>query len=244
MLAGWWLDAGATAGNPYIEFRAAEIKRCEAIDPAEYQSGLLFNPDGHRSFYARSVCFQNAAVKFRDAALCAQVKERWSLFSSSWGYSTKHCRELVAAGMAADRKSLEETKGHYKKGAVRLRDFRVVRNGNGSDFDIIPSLEPGYAHGYMLRFELIDAEGAGGGVLFASSGFHLKGGDNIWIFVRQADIRQRFPRFELQRTYRMRATLVLSIGFGGQGGMLSDAFIERVFPATERTQTLVKEIAF
>jgi hypothetical protein len=244
VLAGWLSDAGAAAGNPYVEFRAAAVKRCEAIDRAEYQSGLLFNPDGYRSFYVRSACLQRAAVKFRDASLCARVRQRWSLISSSWGYSAKRCRELVDEGAAADGKALEEAKGRYAKGAVRLRDFRIERNGNGRDFDIIPAFDGGYAHGYTLRFEIIDAERMPGSVLLESSGFHLKGGDNVRIFVRQADVRQRFPHFQLGRPYRVRGTLTLSVGHGGQSGMWSDAFIARVFPAAARTEVLVKEAVF
>ena len=234
----------AAAGNLYVEQRAAAVKRCEAIDPREHQSGLLFNPDGYRSFYRRSACFQDAAVLFRDEALCKQVKERPSFFSSSWGYSGKRCRQLASEGMAADRKVLEELRSSYVKGAVRLRDFRIERNGNGRDFDIIPVFDPGYPHGYMLRFEIIDTEDRDGAVLLDYSGFHLGANNNIRIFVRQEDIRKRFVQFELDRIYRVRGTLTLSIGYGGQSGMRSDAFIERVFPVAERSRFVEKDVKF
>ena len=243
LLAGWLADAVAAAGNLYVEQRAAAVKQCEAIDPGEYQSGLLFNPDGYRSFYLRSSCFQRAAALFRDEALCKPVKERWSFFSSSWGYSEKRCRRLVAEGLEADRKVLEELRARYKS-AVRLRDFRIERSGNGRDFDIIPSFDPGYPHGYMLRFEIIDTEDRDGAVLLDSSGFHLGANNNIRIFVRQEDIRKRFLPFELDRIYRVRATLTLDIGYGGQSGMRSDAFIERVFPAAERSRFVEKDVRF
>lgn len=244
LLASLHAGAAAATGNLYVEQRAAAVRRCEAIDPKEYQSGLLFNPDGHRSFYERSACFQRAAVLFRDPALCAQVKERRSLFSSSWGYSAKRCRELVAEGIAADREALEEMRGRYAKGAVRLRDFRLERNGNGRDFDIIPVFDPGYAHGYWLRFEIIDTEDRDGAVVLDASGFHLDGKNNIRIFVRQEDIRKRFVQFELDRIYRVRGTLTLDVGYGGQSGMRSDAFIERVFPAMERSRFVEKDVRF
>lgn len=242
VLAGWLIDAAAA--NNYAEMRSAAVKRCEAIDPSEYQSGLAFNPEGYRSLYVRSACFQRAAVMFRDESLCAQVRERWSLLWSSWGYSGKRCRALVTEGAAADRKSLEEMKSRYRKAAVTLRDFRIEMNGNGRDFDIIPSFDPGYAHGYTLRLEIVDAGAAGESVPVATSGFHLGGNENIRLFVTQADMRRRFPRFELARPYRVRGTLILEVGNGGQGGMWSDAFIERVFPVSARSKSLVKEIAF
>jgi hypothetical protein len=244
VLAGWLLIPGAAAGNSYDELRSAAVKRCEAIDPSKHQSGLIFNPDGYRSFYVRSACFQDTAVTFRDESLCVQVKQRRSLFSSSWGYASKRCRQLVTEGMAADRKALEEQKSRYMKGAVRLRDFRIERNGNGRDFDIIPAFNTGYAHGYTLRFEIISAPATTGSVLLDTSGFYLDGNNNIRIFVRQSDIRRRFPHFELGHPYRVRATLILNVGNGGQGGRWSDAFIERVFPAAGRSTFLVKEVTF
>lgn len=242
-LAGPPVDP-ASAANRYAEQRSAAVTRCEAIDPAEYQSGLLFNPDGYRSFYARSACLQKAAVMFRDESLCARVRQRRSLFSSSWGYSGKRCRQLVAEGAAADRKALEETRSRYREGAVSLRDFRIERNGNGRDFDIIPSFDPGYAHGYRLRFELIGAGAAAESVPVAASGFFLRGNENIRMFVTRAGIRERFPRFEPARPYRVRGTLSLDVGYGGQSGMWSDAFIERVFPVADRSQSLVREVTF
>ena len=145
---GLLLDVTFAFPSGYTELRRAALKQCQAIDPADYQSGLFFNPDGYRSYYVRSECFQKTAVQFRDEALCAEVRQRVSLLSSSWGYSRTRCRELVAQGVAADRKTLEEIKRLYIKGAVTLRDFRVERNGNGRDFDIIPSFAGDYAHGY------------------------------------------------------------------------------------------------
>ena len=236
-------EAGAAAGSGYTEMRAAAVKRCDAIDPAEYQTGLMLNPDGFRSYYARSACFQRAAVEVRDESLCAQVRRRWSLFASSWGYSGAHCRQLVEEAVAGDRKALEEEKNRYRQGAVKLSDFRVERNGNGRDFDLVPAFESGWAHGYMLRFEIVEAQ-AGGSVLLDANGFYLSGNDNIRIFVRQADIRQRFPGFEPGRSYRVRGTLTLSVATGRVGGSWSDAFVERVFPAAERSQALVKDVTF
>lgn len=205
---------------------------------------MIFNPDGYRSVYYRSACFQDAAILYRDESLCTQVKERWSLFFSSWGYSGERCRKLVTEGQAADRQALENMKNRYLKGAVTLVDFRIERNGNRRDFDIIPSFSVGEAHPYLLSFEIIGADPSQRAVLLHSSSFHLDGNNNIRIFVRQTDVRRRFPRFELGRPYRVQGTLIFSVGSGGQGGRWSDAFIERVFPEAERSTFLEKEITF
>jgi hypothetical protein len=218
--------------NPYPSRREAAVKRCEAISAKEYQTGLFFNPDGYRSYYVRSQCFQDAAVLFRDRDLCDEVRRRWSLFSSSWGYSAANCRKLVATGLERDRRELVRKKAAYAAGPVRVVSLRVERNGNGRDIDLVPSFAPGLPGSYHLRVEVID----GAGIVIDSTGYYLRGNDNIRGFVRQSDLRALLPGYAPGRTYHLRATLVYDVGFGGQSGMWSDAFIERIFPASARTQ--------
>ena len=126
-VVGLLFDVKSLFSASYDELRSAAVTKCQAIDPAEYQSGLFFNPDGYRSYYVRSECFQRTAVQFRDEALCTEVRQRFSLLSSSWGYSRARCRELVGQGVATDRTTLEEIKRLYIKGAVTLRDFRIEK---------------------------------------------------------------------------------------------------------------------
>ena len=244
VLAGVLLAVTPAVGATYAELRSAAVKQCQAIDPAEYQTGLMFNPEGYRSFYVRSECFQRAAVQFRDEALCAEVKRRFSLLSSSWGYSHAHCRELVTQGLAADEKALEEMKRQYKNGAVILRDFRVERNGNGRDFDVIPTFGGAYAHGYRLTFEIVRTDPGAAPILLHSSGYHVDGNSNLRVFIRQDEVRGRFPDFALEHPYTVRATLILDIGIGGSAGYWSDAFIERVFPIRERSHALTRDVRF
>ena len=244
LFVGFSLFATPVLAASYDELKAAAVKNCRAIDPAEYQSGLFFNPDGYRSYYVRSECFQRTAVQFRDAALCAEVKQRRSLFSSSWGYSSTRCRELVAEGIAADGKILEEIKRQYLQSPMRLRDFRVERNGNGRDFDIIPSFTGAYAHGYTLRFEIVQPGRGKEAALLHSSGYYVDGNSHLRIFIRQDDVRKRFPEFALNRPYTVRGTTIFDVGNGGQAGWWSDIFIERIFPLRERSQSLDREVRF
>jgi hypothetical protein len=48
----------------------------------------------------------------------------------------------------------------------------------------------------------------------------------------------------LERSYRVRGTLTLDVGTGGQSGMWSDAVIVRVFPISERSKMLAKDVTF
>ncbi len=236
---------GLAVGATYRELRAAGIKRCESIDAAQYQSGLAFNPDGYRSYYVRSQCYQSVALEFRDERLCSEVKQRRSLLWSSWGYAKANCQKLVREGIGADRKILEARKRGYLRKPVWLRDFRIETNGNGRDFDIVPSFVGPAANAYTLRFDIVlDSQATTQTVLLHRAGYHISGSSNLRIYVRQQDIRQRFPQFALGYPYRVRASLVLAIGFGGESGKWSDEFIENNFSAKERTQTLEKQIKF
>lgn len=237
-------NTGLAFSVTYGELRSAGVKRCEAINGADYQSGLALNPDGYRSYYVRSECFQRIAVEFRDQPLCSQVKERWSLLSSSWGYSKGNCQKLVREGIASDRKILEDRKNRYLQSAVRLMDFRIEANGNGRDFNIVPAFTGEAGGGYWLRFELLLTAPLAQTVLVHSDGYHISGNSNLSLFVRQEDIRKRFPQFTLNHPYLVRASIVLAIGIGDQQGKWSDEFIDQVFPAKQRTQILEKEVRF
>ena len=233
------------AANDYAEQRIAAIRQCEPIDPKQYHTGLIMNPDGYRSYYLRSQCFQRAAIKFRDPELCGEVRRRRALFSSSWGYSEKNCRKLVAAGIAEDRDALDAMKAEYESGHVRITDFTVLRNGNGRDFDIIPRFAGQGEHGYELRFDILPAGTGSAPVLLHATGFYLKGTENrIRIYVKRADLRTQFPAFREDVPYTVRATLTYSTGYGTLAGKWSDAFIEDHFPVAARSQDLVKEVTF
>lgn len=245
LFAALALLSAVALANDYGEQRAAAIRKCQATDPKEHHTGLALNPDGYRSYYLRSLCYQKAAIKFRDPGLCAQVRQRRALFSSSWGYSKSNCRKLVAGGIDKDRETLDAMKEQYDSGHIRITDFTVERNGNGRDFDIIPRFAGDGEHAYQLDFEIIRDESGAAPVPLYTSGFYLKGAENnIRLFVTQAELRKRFPEFRLDSTYAVRATLTYSTGYGSQAGKWSDTFIESRFPVAERSQSLVKEVTF
>ncbi len=249
VLAGLALCSAPAPAFPAVgEYDAQEadaIRKCEAVDGREYQTGLYFNPDGYRSYYVRSLCFQEVAVAFRDVELCERVRQRRALLSSSWGYSKSNCRKLVGQGVDKDRETIDAMKEAYAQGHVRLAGFRVERDGNGRDIDIIPQFSGEGAHAYELRFELIPAGDNARPVLLDASGFHLAGAsDSIRIYVRAADIRRRFPEFTLGRYFTVRAALTYAVGTGSYQGRWSPDFIDSRFPEAQRTQTLSREVCF
>lgn len=114
--------------------------------------------------------------------------------------------------------------------------------GNGRDFDIIPELTGTYAHGNTLTFEILPDAGAPR--LLYTTGSYLDERSNLRYYVPQATIRQQFPAFAANRSYTVRATVTLDVGFGGQSGDWSPALIERVFPVRERTHSLTRKVMF
>jgi hypothetical protein len=235
------LSAASLFASDYTERRAVAVQTCENIDKNESQTGLIFNPDGYRSFYVRSECLQKVAVQFRDASLCSQVRRRWSVFSS-WGISSSNCRKLVAQKTGSDRTALEELKRAYVTGAMRLESLRVERNGNGRDFDLKPTFAGSYPHGYLLTFELLPPNHAP--VLIHSNGYYVDQPSDLSIYIRQSDIRARFPEFELNHHYHLRATITLSVPVGDMDSTWPDSFVESVFPARERSTAITIDAEF
>jgi hypothetical protein len=82
---------------------------------------------------------------------------------------------------------------------------------------------------------------ASGCATFAS--IFLDEKSNLRIYVPQADIKKQFSGFPLNRSYTVRAT-VLDVGFGGPSGYWSPAFIDGVFSAQERSQSLTRQATF
>lgn len=226
----------ASPASDYEARKARAKQQCDAIDPNAYQTGLLFNPDGYRSYYVQSDCFQKVAIQFRDSSLCERVRRRWSLFSSSWGISSAQCQKLVSEGVQADRAELEKEKQLYTAGPIRLLRFQIERNGNGRDFDLIPEFSAGHAHGFRIIFEIVGVSQQP--ILLHSDGYYVDANSRLRIFVRQADIRSRFPQFQIDHAYNVRATIIFSVGMGGASGYWSDEFIESVFPLRERSQSV------
>lgn len=235
-------SAGTPPQDPssYDSRRAADVTRCKGIDSSAYQTGLFMNPDGYRSFYLRSQCFQETAIRYRDDRLCSNVRRRYALTSSSWGYSASRCRALVKEGRTADDKVVDDLKARYARGHLTLRDFELKLNGNGRDFDVLPAFSGGPGAGYSMTIDAIPPRGAP--VLIFRNGYFLDATSIMNIYVRREDARQRFPALPQEGPQRLRVTITLSMPVGNNDAVWNDAFIERAFPARERSQAITKDV--
>lgn len=235
-----WASATEAETNQLVERHTTAVNKCKAIDPDEYRSGLAFNPDGYQSYYVRSQCFQRVAIDFRNPALCSEVSRRLALFSSSWGYSERNCRKLVKEKLKKDRIYIEEDKAKVANKLVRLNDFTVTASGNGRDFNLSPTFTSGHGHSYRLDITLIDPQDSTHHALIHSEGYRLNGKGNILIRLQTKEIRERFPKFTLNRPYTVEANLVLVTG----SASMNEEFINEVWPLEDRSQTITKTITF
>lgn len=216
---------------------------CEQIDPRDYETGMWLNSEGYRSYYKQSMCFQRAAVEFRDAPLCDKVRRRFALFSSSWGYTRDNCRSLVETAQAEDRAKLQQLRQQYLAGPVKLTSLTVEKNGNGRDYDFIPRFADGFAYGYQLEFRVIDESRTP--QLILQHGSYLTGAaDNLRLFLYREQLRERFPDFEFGHVYELEVRVILSVGLGGIGSWMREEFLEEVFPEVERTQVFLTTASF
>jgi len=240
LIAFAWVQPPAPS---YEAARTAAIATCEAIDPNAYQAGLALNPDGYRSYYVQSECLQRAAVRFRDLKLCERVRQRHSLLSSSWGYSPANCRTLVTQGVDADRRELEDSKRQYLSGgAMSLRDFRLVRNGNGRDYEVLPAFEGVNGHGYMITVEIVGDDGKA--VAIHSNGYYADPRSGLSLFIPQQDIRARLPGFTPGRTYQVRVNATFTLPGASDSRFMSETFVEGLFALRDRTRSVTRTVTF
>jgi len=125
-----------------------------AIPPRKAVSWLLFNPTGMQTYYERSRCLQETAVRLRAPALCNGVRERKSWFLDGSAYSPLACRAAVREQEQQDAASAKTLRAPQA-----LRRVWIERNGNGRDFDVHLLTSGGAGGGLHLRLSLLDAGG-------------------------------------------------------------------------------------
>jgi hypothetical protein len=234
------LCCGLVEAGDYESRLAAALARCEQIPAMESHTGLIFNPDGYRSYYGRSACYQRLAVDFRDADFCEKVYRRYALFSSSWGYSEKNCRRLVREAVVGDRAEIERLKDAYSRAPVLAVDFKLQRNGNGRDFDLKPVFTDGFASGYSLEFLLLNS--ANEWISIYKQGVHLGSSEQrLNFYIKKGDIVALLPEFDDGQTYLMALDIIAAVPMGRGNARWPEAWLEQVWPQAERSQRLTRK---
>lgn len=157
--------AAAAAQTEPAASAAAAQRACEKINARKATHFLIFNPKGYQTYYVRSLCLQDAAIEFRDATFCADVRERKSLVSDGSRVSAQACRTLVADAKDKDRAQALEL---AQEGFHRMTDLQILRNGNGRGYDILFATSGGRSGAYEFTVTF-SGTGAGDATLINRS---------------------------------------------------------------------------
>lgn len=230
----WTLIPNAWAVDWDERFRR-QVAECEAIPDDAYQTGLLFNPAGRRTYFERSRCLQAVAVEWRDANLCARVKQRRSLFFSGYAISEKACRDDVAEQLASDRAAADTIR---VEDIHRLGDVRFERNGNGSDFDVRIQTTGSHPGSYQIRIE-VWLDDASKPVVIDDYRQPLgSNGSSLSHFIQAQQVRDAFGNRSLDREVRVRITLELP------PRSHADQFVLILIPAEKRRSSSEARVNF
>ena len=182
--------------------KEGEVERCQRMDPGAYRTALLFNPPGMKTLYERSSCLQQLAEKYVDATLCAEVRERRSLFFDGSAISRGACLTRVEA--KADAAPAVVIHDLYRPQGVAW-----FRNGNGRDTDVHVTFAGSYRHGYLLSLSMLDETGARSEVLHSSEYSLGPSTREIRILVRQEAIGTAAAGLGLPPPYRFRVAAAI-----------------------------------
>lgn len=184
------------------DLKAADVERCRRIDPAEYSTALLFNPPGMTTLFKRSSCLQRIAVEYRDASLCAEVRERKSLFFDGSAISRASCEERVRERVRDDPKVVIAD-------IHRLADVAYFRDGNGRDIDVRVGVSGSHRHRYELMVAMVDEAGSVIETLHRRDYQLGPDAGPLHVLVRQAQVAAVAGALGLESPYRFQVTLAL-----------------------------------
>lgn len=184
------------------DVKASEVERCRRMDPVEYSTGLLFNPPGNKTLFRRSSCLQGLAVRYADAALCEEVRERKSLFFDGSAISRASCEQRV-------REAARDAPVVVIRDIHRLDRVGWFRNGNGRDIDVRVGTSGSYRHKYEITVSMLGASGANSQALHRNDYWRGTDAGTLWILLREAQVAAAAKALALQPPYRFRVTLAL-----------------------------------
>ncbi len=221
----------------YRERLAAAKARCETIPARKSHTALWFNPEGYRSYYERSMCYQELALHFRQPQFCQRVRQRRSLFGSSWGYSEQQCGKLVRQAISQDAASIEKLRDIYIHNPVQLIGVKLRQDGNGRDLDVLPVFSAGARQAYRFSVFIVDARGQRHRLI--EQAFSLgQAKPSIVLFVKRGKVMRAAPGFSpsAPKLWVFELELVLPAGRGQ--ALWPPAWLENRWPRAQRVQAV------
>jgi len=121
-------------------------EKCNIIPDKCGVSGLLFNPEGMKSYYYKSECFFKLAIQTLDEKYCNKVVERKALFRGGAYFSRESCLRKIR-----QIKSDAKAKKVKPKDIHRIQSLRVYAKGKELEVEVF--LTDGNVTGkYALSF--------------------------------------------------------------------------------------------
>jgi len=222
--------------DDWQELFQRDFGECESIPADAYETGLLFNPAGRRTYFQRSRCLQRVAIKWRDAQLCDRVKQRRSLFFSGDAISEKACREAVAEQIANDIERAE---------SIRVKELHKLVASNfarphylGGDFLLHIETEGSHPGGYQIRIEAWPNDSSASLVIDDYRQPLGSSGHSLTRTIREHQVHQVLRNQSMDREVQVRITLELP------PRSHADQFVLRLIPFESRRSTFDMQVDF
>ncbi|MEX0915166.1 MAG: hypothetical protein WD397_02275 [Wenzhouxiangellaceae bacterium] len=228
LLAG--LLVSTAIADDWRESFQNDLAECESIPADAYETGLLFNPAGRRTYFKRSRCLQRVAIEWRDLELCNRVKQRRSLLFSGNAVSEKACRANVAEQLKRDRERAE---------SIHVDDFHMLVGARlerphylGGDYLLHLETEGSHSGSYQIRIEVWPNSSSGSLVIEEYSQPLGSSGGSLMHTICQHKVRETLKRHSMDREVRVRIILELPLR------TRTDQFVLALLPTESRRSTL------
>jgi len=218
----------------YQEQLERALSNCEKTPAFKSRSGLFFNPQGYQAYWERSACYQKLAIKFRQSSYCKKVFQRYTIFSSSSGYSRQNCKQQVAEEREKDEAYLLSLKNKFARGPAILVDLDIIKNGNSKDYDVIPLFTSGYKSSYEMTFSLIDQHATRYDIDKTSFVLGEEKPKIRW-FIPRKIFDDAMPGFDDTDQYIVESWLTASVPVGRANVTWDPRWVESVWPRKERS---------
>ncbi len=189
------------------------VETCREMSHLSFRTWLFFNPKGRQTYYLRSECFQQMAVRERDESLCNEVVERKSLYFNGSGVSPGACREAVLKQKQPDSAARVRPEAIH-----RIRTVTITRIPYSDTVDVRVSTTGSLWGTYRLSMSLHDARGNFLGAL-TSREAHLgyPSRDALGMVINRRDVQQAAgPRYRAGERYVLAVSLELLRDDAGQ----------------------------
>jgi hypothetical protein len=205
--------------NNYGDKLSDKIEKCRAIPEDEIQSIGIGIFSAKPSYYMRSKCFFELAIKERRPELCTHVKELANPY-----YTSNNCKKKTQEKIAKDWSYAEQLSGVHHK--IEKAFFK--RNNNGKDFDFVITVTGKKRICYKMELTI------GSRVLYSDFQTFFNERRELHLYFPKAELVNRLDGLAIDETHRVKITLTKSIG----------SYAAKHLPENEKPIAIYTEVNF